>query len=1077
MNQTCRILLTFCAVTSLVLLQSCGDSPERGDFNAIETGFITPPDTIQTSIYWYWINDNISKEAVVKDLHSMKQVGINRAFIGNIGLSAQEHPYGDVKIFTDEWWEIMHTALKTATELNIELGIFNCPGWSQSGGPWIKPEQAMRYLASSEIKVKGPVKFSQKLEKPAENFQDVKVVAWPVGGNYCQNLLDKAKINVLPTNTGSWKNDNKSELILNQNEVQVDINLNSISTARSLVISTSHRPVVADVELQGKTGNSYVTLKKFRLDRSNPALNVGFDPYAPIAVTFPETNSDAFRIIFRNGNPGGGIANIFLTSTPVVERYAEKSLAKMFQTPLPYWHDYLWENQAPVSDASALIPVGNVVDISKFMAADGTLTWDVPDGEWIIMRSGMTPTGVTNSPASPEGTGFEVDKMSKQHVADHFDAFLGEIIRRVPATDRKTWKIVVEDSYETGGQNFTDGFLEEFEERYGYDPVPYLPVFRGHTIGNPNLSDRFLWDVRRLVADKVSYDYVGGLRDISHKHGLRTWLENYGHWGFPGEFLQYGGQSDEIGGEFWSEGSLGDIENRAASSSAHIYGKTKVSAESFTCGGAAYSRYPATMKRRGDWSFTEGINNTLLHVYIQQPYEDRTPGVSAGFGNEFNRKNTWYNHIDLFINYLKRSNFMLQQGLNVADAAYFIGEDAPKMTGVRDPEIPKGYSFDYINAEVIIRDMEVKNGLLVLPHGTTYRVLVLPKLETMRPETLQKIEKLVAGGGVILGPPPSCSPSLENYPQADEDVSALAKKMWGDLSAKKRNYGKGTIFNDMSMEEVFADLNLLPDCAFEGSDKLLYNHRTVHGKEIYFISNQSDQPITFKTAFRVKNMQPELWDATTGKTRKLSAFVQTNEITTVPMQLQPFESTFVVFCEKGKPSGSDIILNYPENRKLAEVNAPWEVKFESDIVKRGPAETVIFPSLQDWSTHTDERIKYYSGTAIYKNSFKMNDIPRGEKIMLDLGKVSVMAKVKINGKYVGGVWTAPYSIDITEAVKSGDNTIEIDVANTWVNRLVGDKNLPPDERKTWLINNPWQANTPLQSSGLIGPVTLLSVKY
>ena len=206
--------------------------------------------------------------------------------------------------------------------------------------------------------------------------------------------------------------------------------------------------------------------------------------------------------------------------------------------------------------------------------------------------------------------------MSKKHIEAHFEAFLGEIYRRIPAEDRKCWKVVVEDSYETGGQNFTDGFLEDFKARYGYDPVPFLPVYAGTVVQSEEISDRFLWDMRRLVADKIAYDYVAGLRDVSHKYGLTTWLENYGHWGFPGEFLQYGGQSDEIGGEFWSEGSLGDIENRAASSCGHIYGKNKISAESFTAGGGGYHRYPAMMKQRGDRFFTEGINNTMMHLYI-----------------------------------------------------------------------------------------------------------------------------------------------------------------------------------------------------------------------------------------------------------------------------------------------------------------------------------------------------------------------------------------------------------------------------------------------------------------------------
>lgn len=306
---------------------------------------------------------------------------------------------------------------------------------------------------------------------------------------------------------------------------------------------------------------------------------------------------------------------------------------------------------------------------------------DVPAGEWAILRTGMASTGVTNSPAAPEATGLEIDKMNREHVRTHFDAFIGKILERIPEADRRSFKVVVQDSYETGGQNFTDDFIARFEKCYGYDPVPFLPVFEGVVVGSAETSERFLWDVRRMVADAVSYEYVGGMREVCHEHGLTTWLENYGHWGFPGEFLQYGGQSDDVAGEFWSEGELGDIENRAASSCAHIYGKSRVYAESFTCAGAAFSRYPANMKQRCDRFFAEGINSTLLTLFISQLDDGRLPGVNAAYGNEFNRNNTWYPQLNTFIEYLRRCNFMLQQGLNIADVAYFVGEDAPKMTG------------------------------------------------------------------------------------------------------------------------------------------------------------------------------------------------------------------------------------------------------------------------------------------------------------------------------------------------------------------------------------------------------------
>ncbi len=746
----------------------------------LENGFVIPPDSIQTSVYWYWISDNISKEGAIKDLHAMKEAGINRAFIGNIGVD--DLPFGNIKVLSDEWWEILHTALKTATELDIEIGIFNSPGWSQSGGPWVKPEQAMRYLASSEVMVKGPQKIAQPLEQPHQMFQDVKVIAIPSINEEGMVLnSNNAKIVASPaiSNLSALTDNNpRTGINLPGNNMAITFTTDKPFTARSLTIQTTPSPFRADAELQVKgNNNEFSTVSRFVINRSNPALNVGFDRYAPVTISLPATSASEFRLVLNYHPQNAGLAEVNLSAIPRVERYSEKILAKMHPTPLPYWGDYMWADQPKVDDKSLMITADQVLDISDKMSPDGTLNWDVPEGEWKILRMGMTPTQVTNGPASPEATGLEIDKMSKEWVAVHFDAFIGEILRKIPEADRKTFKVVVQDSYETGGQNFTDGFLEEFKGRYGYDPLPYLPVYRGYVVNSPQESDRFLWDLRRMIADKVAYDYVGGLRDVSHQYGLTTWLENYGHWGFPGEFLMYGGQSDEIGGEFWSQGELGDIENRAATSAGHIYGKTKISAESNTSGGPAYSRYPAMMKQRTDRFFAEGINNTLLHVYIMQPYEDKNPGVNAWFGNEFDRKNTWFSQMDLFSQYLKRSNFMLQQGLNVADVAYFIGEDAPKMTGVADPPLPIGYQFDYMNAEVIIRDMTVKDGLVTLPHGTQYKVLVLPKQETMRPELLAKIKELVYQGAIVLGSAPDRSPSLQNQPEADRQVREMAAEL------------------------------------------------------------------------------------------------------------------------------------------------------------------------------------------------------------------------------------------------------------------------------------------------------------
>ncbi|MDR3111200.1 MAG: hypothetical protein LBU65_16150 [Planctomycetaceae bacterium] len=1032
----------------------------------LQNGFQTPPDSIRPGVYWYWINDNISKEGVVKDLEAMHEIGIGRAFIGNIG--EQSGKYGSAKLLSDDWWDISHEALKTATRLGIEIGMFNSPGWSQSGGPWVKPERSMRYLAFSELKVTGAKTINEKIPAPGKDFQDVKTIAFKAPKNDSLSLNSfKPQISSVPKFDGVENvADGKTETVFsvpnNKAPFSIDFAVEKEFTARSIILKAT-APCRFNLEIFVQENGEYRSVKKILIDRNNPSLSVGFIPFAPAVVSIPATTAKQFRLTFSNGCT---FSEIEICSAPRVESYAEKELAKMWSTPQPDWGSYMWNEQPAVDDTETILQPENVIDISEFMKPDGTLQWDVPEGDWIIQRTGMLTTGVQNAPATAEAKGLEIDKMSKKHAAFHFDAFLGKVLQRIPEADRKSLKVVVQDSYETGGQNWTDDFIDEFQKVYGYNPVPFIPVLNGRTVKSQDVSDRFLWDLRRLIADKVAYDYVGGLREVAHKNGMTTWLECYGHWGFPGEFLQYGGQSDNIGGEFWNEGTLGNIENRAASSCGHIYGKTKITAESFTASGGIYERYPRLLKKRCDWSYTEGINESLLHLYIQQPYEDKTPGINAWFATEFNRKNTWFYHAKPFIDYMRRCMFMLQQGQNVADVAYFIGEDAPKMTGVCDPPMPKGYSFDYINGEVIRDKLSVKNGRLVLPHGTSYRLLVLPNQKTMRPETLRKIKQLVDDGACVIGEAPERSPSLQNYPGCDDEVAELGAKLYEKSRYKEAN-------TKPNIKDVFDNfLRLAQDCVTDNPNTL-YVHRTLNdGTEMYFLSNQEDKPITFSATFRVAGKTPELWDAVDGTMRKLPAFEQRKEVTTVPLKLHALGSAFIVFRTEGKPSASGVEANFPEMKTVIELDGAWEVQF--DEAKRGPEKPQTFEKLIDWSTSEDELVKYYSGSATYKKTFEIENVTEGKKFWVNLGTVQAAAAVKVNGEEAGMLWTTPWQLDITKLVKKGTNTLEVEVVNTWINRLVGDARLPEAERKTWLTVNPFKPNSKLTPSGLLGPVRILS---
>ena len=1015
-------------------------------FDTLKKTFIETPKDQPLAVYWYWIDGNMSEEGVVKDLQAMKKVGINRVQIGMIG-DGQGAPTGPVKMFTKKRWKILHTMFKTATELDIEVGLFNCPGWSQSGGPWVKPEQSMRYLAAVNDTVQGPVKYHAALPALGKDGQDVKVLAYP---------LVKSPVKFTA-----------EQQILEEKEIIFKSEKSAV--VRSLVLYPA-KGGRANMQIAVKKGNDWKMIDTYHLDRSNTQNNVGFIPLAPFVFSLPEVEGEEFRITLSEK---GFIGNIELSDIPQVELYAEKTLAKMFPEPLPMWNEYLWRTQPEYAHVP-MLQSNQVKDITANMTPDGTLVWNVPEGTWIISRTGMLPTGVTNSPAPKEGRGLETDKMSKEHIRAHFDNYIGKIINRIPAKDRKTFRYIIEDSYETGGQNWTDDLIEDFKQVYGYDPVPFIPALNGVVVGSPEITDRFLCDLRRLVADQVAYEYVAGLREVSHEHGFTTWLENYGHWGFPGEFLQYGGQSDEIAGEFWSFGNLGDIENRAASSCGHIYGKERVWAESCTCGGSNFDLYPATMKQRVDRFFTEGINATLLHLYIQQP-DDRTPGINAWFGNEFNRNNTWFSQLDVFLDYLKRCNYMLQQGRYVADVAYFIGEDTPKMTGVRNPEIPRGYSYDYVNAEVLMSAKAV-NGKLVLASGMEYSVLVLPKIETMRPELLAKIRELVKEGIVLQGPAPLRSPSLQNYPEADYQVREMAEEMWQRKTyafAEKVKYGKGMIYPNASIEQIMADYGIQPD--FTVSDPMLpvlFIHLTTPEGEIYFVSNQSNETISFDANFRIKGKQPELWNPLTSEVRILPEQKQLTGATSIPMVMSPFESSFVIFRHPIQEVKTN--KNYPDAVCVASVKGPWTIEFEEN--RGGSKEPVVTDVLFDWMESENPQIKYFSGNAVYKTSFEINRIPE-TPVYIDLGKVMVMAKIRVNGVDAGGVWTTPYQINITDYLKEGVNELEIEVVNCWRNRMIGELSMPQSERFTYHSAANIKADSEMQSSGLLGPVQVISYPY
>lgn len=742
------------------------------------------------------------------------------------------------------------------------------------------------------------------------------------------------------------------------------------------------------------------------------------------------------------------------------------------------------------------IDKNHIINLSAQFSADGRLQWEVPAGDWTILRFGATITGQTTRPAPNPGLGFESDKFSAAAVASHLDDYVGTLIKTCDFKKRSSAGLTTLhfDSWEMSSQNWSQDFRQEFANRRGYDLFQYLPVITGLAVDDPDISERFLWDLRQTAQELVADNHVSRLAEYGRRYGLEFSTEPYDM--SPCADLELGKLADVPMCEFWSKGYGFETSYSCfeAASTSHTVGQTIVAAEAFTAWDAEQWRmYPGNMKAQGDWAFCTGINRIAFHRYQHQPWPGRLPGMTMGpYGVHWEATQTWWNMVPAYHLYLTRCQAMLRRGLPVSDILYLAAEGAPHV--FRAPRsalvggLPdhRGYNFDACAPGVLMTKAVVKDGLVCFPGGASYRILVLPQFDTMTPALLKKIHELVLAGATILGAPPSKSPSLVHYPQCDQEVRETAALLWGSHGATHdRRVGKGRVIFDPSplnpvvlskdspdiypdynvTAGILAEMNLAPD--FDADDSVRFIHRREKNTEIYFIANKKNQSITTTCRFRVKGMQPELWDPLTGEIRLLTDYQEQNGVTSVAMPFAAFTSYFVIFRTPAQQAKH--APNFPICRDILEITSPWQVSFDEFW---GAPKKVVFETLQDWSARPESSIRYYSGEAIYHNRFNCSSTK--ESLILSLGKVQCMASVQVNGKPVGVVWCEPFEIDIpNDILRKGENDLDITVANLWPNRLIGDAGLPAEERKTWTTWNPFKKDDALLPSGLLGPVKLM----
>ncbi len=617
----------------------------------------------------------------------------------------------------------------------------------------------------------------------------------------------------------------------------------------------------------------------------------------------PESNHDYYRDIA-----------IIAFPTPLSEKNGKEGFRiRNWQNKTGYQRETRYRREdRPEPDTRAisvedLIPREKIINLTDKLRKNGELNWEVPSGDWTIVRFGYTTTGITNHPAPPEGEGLECDKLCKKGVETHWNNIVERVIQDAGPRKGKSFSGILIDSYETGSQNWTEHFPEEFRQRRGYDIFPYLPCLTGRVVENIEISERFLWDFRRTVADLFAENYYGYVARLCEQNGLKLYVEPYGQSGFFDDFTNAGYAHIPMG-EFWVNryNAWHWWSSKLASSAAHVFGRKYVGSETFTAGGkdAAWINHPYSLKTLGDYFYCKGINRFIFHDYAHQPWADLKPGMTMGpHGFQMNRGNTWWKQSKEWLNYLSRCQYMLQQGLFVADLCYYFGENVPN-TLVREEELqpipPEGYDYDAFSTDALMQ-LKTDNGKLVLPSGMQYKILILPHFDrTMRPEILLKIRDLVKDGGIVVGPKPEQSPSLSNYPNCDEEVHTLADEIWGN--AKDNNkicsfYGKGRVYSGTDLKEVITDLKILPDFTYKGDKNphVEYIHRQINETDVYFISNQEYRFIDLECTFRITDKIPELWNPQTGEIKEITFYLQDNKVTIVPLMLEPAEAVFIVF--------------------------------------------------------------------------------------------------------------------------------------------------------------------------------------
>lgn len=1025
------------------IIYACIPSGAQADFSLepvtdvsreeLAARFRSPGGEAGMSCYWWWLNAAVTEESITHDLEEMKAKGYGSASIVDAGgfNEVTEKPDRGPLFLSPEWIKLFQHAVREADRLGISLTVNVSSGWNP-GGPYVTPEHALKRLSYSETNVVGGKTVRVKLPQPP---------TWYMFRDICVQAV-----------------------------------------------------------------------------KSCPSG-------APIRdEAIPHWSAKAFYSVL-------GFQEIF-----PLEKLQE---------------GFGYDSGAPV------IKREEIIDLTANFDGD-TLVWDAPEGEWTIIRYAYTCNGARTSTTSDGWDGLSIDHLSPEA----FDVFKENVL--LPLIDAakdagNSVKCLLTDSWEMGIVNWTARFPEEFRKFRGYDIWDYLPVMTGRVVESPEISNRFLQDLRRTVSDCIWNYHYRLFKEVANENGMLIDPEAGGPCYTPVDALEMLGKCDIPHGEYWarsvthvaSEGARLSV--RQSACAAHTNGKRFVEAEGPTSIGPHWERSPRDLKGVIDRAFCSGVNRFVWHTFTASPKEFGTPGLEYFAGTHLNPNVTWWNQAGDFVGYINRCSYLLQQGLFVADVLYYNGDDVPNMVFLKEEvdDLDYGYDWDKCSKDVVLDRLSCEGGKIVLPDGMSYKVLVLPPYAQIDLDVMKKIEKLVKEGMVLIGEPPVRTTGLGHYPEGDKELREIVRRLWlggwvDGVNRTENIYGKGRVIRGQDINSVLASMSVLPDFSYVSNDSgtvLDYIHRATEEQDIYFIANRyayegvddyfyrympcriPDRYEKVECRFRVSGKIPEIWNPHTGEISAVLTYREEGGFTYIPLELAPEGSVFVVFSEPDMPQDHIVAVEketcdvfpvsmdsgrYPdvdfvtgadggvyadiyrpgsykaywksgnvssfssENIPFKmQLRAPWTVTFDPEW---GPSDPIVFDSLKSWTEFQDPQVRYFSGTAIYRNSFYLDRKQiKEKKIILDLGNVQDLAVVRVNGHEFPVSWYAPYSVDMTGYVVPGENELEISVVNLWPNRLIGDGKLDQSDRKTHSNVKKFDApdaENHLRISGLLGPVEI-----